>query len=429
MAILDGSEFNAGQYGPQSVFDRGRVGMMAEFRGQSGENAIQTLQMNDQLMRSREQDMHLKALEAQQASQLAAKKVQDDQATRMNEAYDDVHSFLGTSGKQLISYIDDGNDEAVGTTLSMLAKRNNITMEELNQILPQENLRGYTQTVFETTQSGNVYDDPTQHELLTKKEEQFRGEDIATRKDYRQAGISRDVVAAEQAREEIVILGGKFEPEDIALVYDTGTTTTHITNHAQYIHSALDKILPDSDFKAGGPGALAFDQIDPKSKTYKFGAAMNRQYNTYVQEATREWNDLTRVQKALNLDKKPRSQAEYQALALRNTVYMTTKDGNPQAFETAALKKDRKTFLKEVLRHPEAEGIVTIAIEKAKSTRQYNNAATEEQRDAIVEKLVTQALYSDPVARGMVIGSERSSLPRQGGSVVNQVTRSTRTGF
>ena len=428
MAILDGSEFNAGQYGPQSVFDRGRVGMMAEFRGQSGENAIQTLQMNDQLMRSREQDMHLKALEAQQASQLAAKKVQDSEATRLNEAYDDVHGFLGTSGKQLIQYIDDGNDEAIGTTLSMLAKRNNLTMEELNQILPEENLREYTQTVFETTQAGNVYDDPTQHALMTKKEEQFRGEGIAARGDYRQAAISRDVVAAEHLREDIITLGGKFDPESVTAVYDTGTTTTHITNHAQYIHSALDKILPASDFKAGGPGSLAFDQIDPESKTYKFGAAMNRQYNTYVQTAVREWNSLTPTQKALTPEKKPRTQAEYQALALRNTVYMTTKDGTPQAFETAALKKDRKIFLKEVLRHPEAEGIVAAAIENAKGTSQFRNAATEEQRSAIVEKLVTQALYSDPVARGMVIGSERSTLPPRGG-VMNQVTSRTRTGF
>ena len=90
-----------GQYTPQTALGRVDLGMRAATAGKDPTAELQTLAMNDQLLRQREQDMHLQALEAQAKQQEAMQSAQSAETKRLAGIATGVQDYLGTHGQSL----------------------------------------------------------------------------------------------------------------------------------------------------------------------------------------------------------------------------------------------------------------------------------------------------------------------------------------
>ena len=436
MAILDGSEFNAGQYGPQSVFDRGRVGMMAEFRGGSADNAIQTLQMNDQLMRKREQEMELAALEVQRASQDAQSKMKADEAKRLAAIATGVQEHLATNGQYIKGLIDSGNKEGYANHMHALGQALQATPEELNKAAPFGDPTAMTNYASQAQASagyGYVHDEKSLSDKDVEREKSRLTEGRDVRGDIRQEGISQRKVQSERVRKDIVSMGGDFTPKTVKEVYNTGMSPEAVNASVTVARSTLTKILKDSDLIAKDVKNKQQGGIEIDSLSYRYGVALQQEYNKMVDTDTRAWEALSPGQRLITPQMRPKTPSEYQRAALEEVVSMTTLGGEPQKYVTKALEKDRKIFVGEMLRSPDPQIQDAVASAKqmisgteaygrlgaALDAGQVSEQEVQKIESEMIEEVLIKMYYGKPVIRGLVKGSEftrstKSNRPRGG---------------
>ena len=179
-----------GQYTPQTALGRVDFGMRAARAGKDPMAELQTLAMNDQLLRQREQEMHMKSLEAQTKQQEAALKVQTDEATRLNGITAGVQDYFSTNGKYLSNLMNSGDQNGVENVLHSLSSSLNASPEEILNNIPGGigNLSAYASDMEDQFKYQSLHDEKS----LSDAELKTHQENIDIR------GAARDAQIAEE---------------------------------------------------------------------------------------------------------------------------------------------------------------------------------------------------------------------------------------
>ena len=452
-----------GQYTPQTALGRVDFGMRAARAGKDPMAELQTLAMNDQLLRQREQEMHMKSLEAQTQQQEAALKVQTDEATRLNGITAGVQDYFSTNGKYLSNLMNSGDQNGVENVLHSLSSSLNASPEEILNNIPGGigNLSAYASQIQESATFGYKHDEKSVSDAALKTQQ----ENIDIRGDARQASIDlirdqendereaainlkRDTKKLEQQaqidldrdtaklnqeekiaqtkevnsrlREDIINMGGNFSTETVASIYVRGMGTEAVNESVTAARSVLTKILGKSDLAAKEMKNKQQGGVETDSPSFKFGVALQKEYTKNVDADVRVWNSMTPTQKLLDPSKRPLNPDEYRTAALEKVVSMTTLDGTPQAYVTKALEKDRKIFANEMMRSPdpvivEEVGVVMDLLFTTEPYRRMSQALNEGRitqaqalklEEEMLQEILVAKFYGNPVVRGMVTGSE-----------------------
>ena len=452
-----------GQYTPQTALGRVDFGMRAARAGKDPMAELQTLAMNDQLLRQREQEMHMKSLEAQTKQQEAALKVQTDEATRLNGITAGVQDYFSTNGKYLSNLMNSGDQNGVENVLHSLSSSLNASPEEILNNIPGGigNLSAYASQIQESATFGYKHDEKSVSDAALKTQQ----ENIDIRGDARQASIDlirdqendereaainlkRDTKKLEQQaqidldrdtaklnqeekiaqtkevnsrlREDIINMGGNFSTETVASIYVRGMGTEAVNESVTAARSVLTKILGKSDLAAKEMKNKQQGGVETDSPSFKFGVALQKEYTKNVDADVRVWNSMTPTQKLLDPSKRPLNPDEYRTAALEKVVSMTTLDGTPQAYVTKALEKDRKIFANEMMRSPdpvivEEVGVVMDLLFTTEPYRRMSQALNEGRitqaqalklEEEMLQEILVAKFYGNPVVRGMVTGSE-----------------------
>ena len=459
-----------GQYTPQTALGRVDFGMRAASAGKDPMAALQTLAMNDQLLRQREQEMHMKSLEAQTKQQEAALKVQTDEATRLNGITAGVQDYFSTNGKYLSNLMNSGDQNGVENVLHSLSSSLNASPEEILKNIPGGigNLSAYASQIQESATFGYKHDEKSVSDAALKTQQEnidIRGDardaqiakekadydaQIAKEKAEQQAAIDleRDTQKLEQQakrdlkrdaarldkeaklaqakevnsrlREDIINMGGNFSTETVASIYVRGMGTEAVNESVTAARSVLTKILGKSDLAAKEMKNKQQGGVETDSPSFKFGVALQKEYTKNVDADVRVWNSMTPTQKLLDPSKRPLNPDEYRTAALEKVVSMTTLDGTPQAYVTKALEKDRKIFANEMMRSPdpvivEEVGVVMDLLFTTEPYRRMSQALNEGRitqaqalklEEEMLQEILVAKFYGNPVVRGMVTGSE-----------------------
>jgi len=395
-----------GQYTPQTALGRVDFGMRAASAGKDPMAALQTLAMNDQLLRKREQEMHMKSLEAQTKQQEAALKVQTDEATRLNGITAGVQDYFSTNGKYLSNLMNSGDQNGVENVLHSLSSSLNASPEEILNNIPGGigNLSAYASDMEDQFKYQSLHDEKSlsDAELKTHQENidirgDARGAWIAQKKadydariakekadydariaqkkaDYdawiaqkdadHDAQIARKVeeqsikdekakTKASQLREDTITAGGKFDAETVQKIYSRGMGDKELTQATISARSVLTKLLLDKDITTKEMKSKQIGGIKMESLSLKFGVALQKQYTKLVDADTFRWNSMTPGQWRENPHLRPLNPDEYRMKALEHVVSMTTLDGEPQALKTKKLIKDQQIFANEMMRSPD----------------------------------------------------------------------------
>ena len=459
-----------GQYTPQTALGRVDFGMRAASAGKDPMAALQTLAMNDQLLRQREQEMHMKSLAAQAKQQEAALKVQTDEATRLNGITAGVQDYFSTNGKYLSNLMNSGDQNGVENVLHSLSSSLNASPEEILKNIPGGigNLSAYASQIQESATFGYKHDEKSVSDAALKTQQEnidIRGDardaqiakekadydaQIAKEKAEQQAAIDleRDTQKLEQQakidlkrdaarldkeaklaqakevnsrlREDIINMGGNFSTETVASIYVRGMGTEAVNESVTAARSVLTKILGKSDLAAKEMKNKQQGGVETDSPSFKFGVALQKEYTKNVDADVRVWNSMTPTQKLLDPSKRPLNPDEYRTAALEKVVSMTTLDGTPQAYVTKALEKDRKIFANEMMRSPdpvivEEVGVVMDLLFTTEPYRRMSQALNEGRitqaqalklEEEMLQEILVAKFYGNPVVRGMVTGSE-----------------------
>jgi len=457
-----------GQYTPQTALGRVDFGMRAASAGKDPMAALQTLAMNDQLLRQREQEMHMKSLAAQAKQQEAALKAQTAEAERQAGIVTGVQEYLDTNGKYLSGLITSGDTKGYENALHGLGASLGATPEELMAAAPfgdQAAISNYATQAQNSASYGFTHDEKSVSDaaLETQKSALTEGRDI--RGDARQAAIDlirdkendereaeinleRDTKKLEQQaaidlkrdtamldkeakiaqakevnsrlREDIINMGGNFSTETVASIYVRGMGTEAVNESVTAARSVLTKILGKSDLAAKEMKNKQQGGVETDSPSFKFGVALQKEYTKNVDADVRVWNSMTPTQKLLDPSKRPLNPDEYRTAALEKVVSMTTLDGTPQAYVTKALEKDRKIFANEMMRSPdpvivEEVGVVMDLLFTTEPYRRMSQALNEGRitqaqalklEEEMLQEILVAKFYGNPVVRGMVTGSE-----------------------
>ncbi len=428
MAILDGSEFNAGQYGPQSVFDRGRVGMMAEFRGGSSDAAIQSLQMNDQLMRKREQDMHLASMQAQQEAnqyqanarktqlelsnsiQAEASKYSDWINQRPDQAGQVIESIMTTTGGSRERVLSDlGLDpemspEQVQDVFSRSRSRS-ISTAEAEQKLELEGVK-------QAGQTGRKVLDITSDQYI--KEREFIEE---------RAKEMRKVARAQADQKYAEYTDEMIGTDDTAEV-----TKTSLTGIQAQLPDLFNYDTLEFDPETGLPDDKEAGQLNTINSIVAENAvaASRNDQNRYRMATTEERARM--VQQGLQ----PRDISSYLAEETHRIVGRIDEDKNyyppgPGGQDTAEFTKIRDTWIKKHYNSKAFQDEIRVQVTNGtvllKAGKEYQGASPMEQ--AAMEKDLKMQMhnamkgkatsdFSDPIARGFARGSEFDPARKMG---------------
>jgi len=395
-----------GQYTPQTALGRVDFGMRAASAGKDPMAALQTLAMNDQLLRQREQEMHMKSLEAQTKQQEAALKVQTDEATRLNGITAGVQDYFSTNGKYLSNLMNSGDQNGVENVLHSLSSSLNASPEEILNNIPGGigNLSAYASDMQDQFKYQSLHDEETlsdvyeakvgsrlarqeaDHDARIAKEQSDydariakeqsdydawiaqkdadHDAQIAKKKADHDAQIARKVeeqsikdekakTKASQLREDTITAGGKFDAETVQKIYSRGMGDKELTQATISARSVLTKLLLDKDITTKEMKSKQIGGIKMESLSLKFGVALQKQYTKLVDADTFRWNSMTPGQWRENPHLRPLNPDEYRMKALEHVVSMTTLDGEPQALKTKKLIKDQQIFANEMMRSPD----------------------------------------------------------------------------
>jgi len=455
-----------GQYTPQTALGRVDFGMRAARAGKDPMAELQTLAMNDQLLRQREQEMHMKSLEAQTKQQEAALKVQTDEATRLNGITAGVQDYFSTNGKYLSNLMNSGDQNGVENVLHSLSSSLNASPEEILNNIPGGigNLSAYASDMEDQFKYQSLHDEKSLSDaaLETQKSGLTEGRDIrgdardvwiaqkkadydaliaqkkadydaqiAKKKADHDAQIARKVeeqsikdekakTKASQLREDTITAGGKFDAETVQKIYSRGMGDKELTQATISARSVLTKLLLDKDITTKEMKSKQIGGIKMESLSLKFGVALQKQYTKLVDADTFRWNSMTPGQWRENPHLRPLNPDEYRMKALEHVVSMTTLDGEPQALKTKKLIKDQQIFANEMMRSPdpvivENVGQIWDILYKKPEVQRLLRGVEEgkisrEKADKMIEDTTKQMLimeyYGNPVVRGMVTGSE-----------------------
>jgi len=460
------SKMTIGQYTPQTALGRVDFGMRAARAGKDPMAELQTLAMNDQLLRQREQEMHMKSLEAQTKQQEAALKVQTDEATRLNGITAGVQDYFSTNGKYLSNLMNSGDQNGVENVLHSLSSSLNASPEEILNNIPGGigNLSAYASDMEDQFKYQSLHDEKSLSDaaLETQKSGLTEGRDIrgdardvwiaqkkadydaliAQKKadydaqiaqedaDY-DARIARKVeeqsikdekakTKASQLREDTITAGGKFDAETVQKIYSRGMGDKELTQATISARSVLTKLLLDKDITTKEMKSKQIGGIKMESLSLKFGVALQKQYTKLVDADTFRWNSMTPGQWRENPHLRPLTPDEYRMKALEHVVSMTTLDGEPQALKTKKLIKDQQIFANEMMRSPdpvivEEVGVVMDLLFTTEPYRRMSQALNEGRitqaqalklEEEMLQEILVAKFYGNPVVRGMVTGSE-----------------------